>query len=184
MMESEISSELSEVRNIIRYCQQFVIDGLLSVVYYIVVGIWRYDGWRRIFQVVGVYISLDIGRSRIRRWVRGKWWRISVANFPIFLTRGNAAEIFWYCVLSFDLSFSWGWRDDSMKSGICDNIMLLLGWNPQSLGDALIIVNLLIVATVLRPEIHAIILWVLLSANYRMMPFSVWGSYLFMTLLA
>ena len=71
-----------------------------------------------------------------------------------------------------------------MKSGICDNIMLLLGWNPKSLGDALMTVNLLIVATVLRPGIHAIILWVVLSAKYKMRPFSVWGSYLFMTLLA
>ena len=43
-------------------------------------------------------------------------------------------------------------------------------------------VNLLIVATVLRLGIHAIILWVLLSAKYKMRPFSVWGSYLFMTL--
>ena len=57
-----------------------------------------------------------------------------------------------------------------MKSGICDNMMLLLGWNPKSLGDAVVTVNLLI-ATVLRPEIHAIILWVLPSAKYKMMPF-------------
>ena len=70
-----------------------------------------------------------------------------------------------------------------MKSGICGNIILLLGWNPKLLGDALMTANLLIVATVLRPGIRAIILWVL-SANYKMKPFSVWGSYLFMTLLA
>ena len=60
--------------------------------------------------------------------------------------------------------------------------MLFLCWNPKSLADALITVNLLIVATVLWPGIHAITLWVLLSAKYKMMPFSVWGSYLFMTL--
>ena len=33
-----------------------------------------------------------------------------------------------------------------MKSGIRDDMMLLLGWNPKSLGDAVILVNLLIVA--------------------------------------
>ena len=32
MMESQISSGLSEVRNIIRYAKQFVVDGLLPVV--------------------------------------------------------------------------------------------------------------------------------------------------------
>ena len=75
-------------------------------------------------------------------------------------------------------------QDDLMKCEICDNIVLLLGWNPKSLGDALMTVNLLIVATVLRPGIHAIILWVVLSAKYKMRPFSVWASYSLMTLLA
>ena len=60
-----------------------------------------------------------------------------------------------------------------MKSGIYDNMILLLGWNPKSLGDGLMTVILLIVATVLQPGIHAIILWVVFSAKYKMRLFSV-----------
>ena len=56
---------------------------------------------------------------------------------------------------------------------------MMMSLGPKSLGEALITVTLLIVTTVL--QIHAIILW--LSANYKIMPFSVWVSYLFMTLL-
>jgi len=52
----------------------------------------------------------------------------------------------------------------------------------KSLSDALINVYLLIVATVYRPEIQETTLLVTLSGRIRMMPFSVWGSYLLMTL--
>ena len=45
-----------------------------------------------------------------------------------------------------------------MKSGIFENMMLLSGWKPKSLEDALITVKLFMVATVLRPGIHAIML--------------------------
>ena len=73
--------------------------------------------------------------------------------------------------------------DDIIIGDICE--WILQGWNPKLLGDALITVNVLIVAMVLRPGIHAIIrMWILLSAKYKMTMFSVWGSYLFMTLLA
>jgi len=88
-------------------------------------------------------------------------------EFFSFSARGEMLHNFWFWRFRFALTVapSWGLEDIVRKSGMWDLIIFLLSCSPKSLGEALMIVYLFIVATVLRPGIQAMTLWVTLSAR-------------------